>query len=832
MDTERFKLLMSLFECCADLPERERRAIIDESCADDPTLRAELIAMLEHDDASGEADRPASVVRSIIDSAMIDAIDHHSVPERIGPYVIIRELGRGGMGVVYEAQQEHPRRRVAIKVVPGLGSSEQRRRLTQEAQALALIETPGVARVYETGTAEVFGSRTPYIAMELVEGEQIDDWVREQRLSVEDRLRLIARVADAVQAAHSRGVVHRDLKPGNIKVVPDRAGPGQPKVLDFGIAHLRGAGLTLQTMTAPGSGPIGTLQYMSPEQFDTQRSPIDARSDIYALGAVGYTILAGLEPYDMRDATLASAARLISEQDPKPLGAIDRSLRGDIEIVIAKAMSRSPDRRYQTMEAFGSDLRRIVSRQPVQARPPSVPYLFARFVQRNTALSASATLIALLIVVSFFWIGRERGRAIAESQTSAAVSAFLVDMLRSIEPNTAQGEDVTVREVLDNAIDRLDEGELRDQPETNARLRLVIAQVQQALGRYDEAIEQTEIAMEMLESVHGEHHLQVTRAIEQLAQIETLAGRYEDAERHFLLASERLGRAGRREVILSSDGSLGHVYYWTGRYDESERFFRDAIEQLGDTDPAEDPRIGHALSSLGSVLEYQGKLDEAIEAHRAGVDAQIAYYGDEHTEAAEAYNDYGNTLVVAGRFQEALDAHQRALEIRSKLLDPRHPEMAVTMNNLALVLVRMGESDRAIPMLEDAIDIRMGSIGLEHPATCSSLGNLARAYMETDRLDDALSAFDRAVAAAERTVGETHPMSIVFRANRADCLARLGRFEEAEPAMLAEHEKAVATLGAHHFRTRTIARQVRAMYERMGRDDLVARWDSILNEQP
>jgi len=731
------------------------------------------------------------------------------------------------MGVVYEAEQSQPRRRVAVKVVPGLGSSEQRRRLTQEAQALAMIEDPGVARIYESGVAEVFGSRTPYIAMELVEGEQIDRWVAAGDLSVDDRLRLIARVADAVQTAHSRGIIHRDLKPGNIKVIPQRGGPGQPKVLDFGIAQLRGNEITLQTLTGPGSGPMGTLQYMSPEQFGGDRSGVDARSDIYALGAVAYTILAGTEPHDLHGASIASAARMVGEQDPKALGTFSRALRGDIEIVIAKAMNRSPDRRYQTMEALATDIRRILAHEPIVARPPSAAYLAARFVQRNTAFSVSAALIAMLIVVGFFWIGRERGRAVAESQTSAAVSGFLVDMLRRIEPDTAMREEVTVREVLDDATLRLDHGELSDQPETNARLRLVIAQVYQTLGKYEQAISQTQQARDILVSVHGERDIHVVRSIEQLAQIETKAGLYTDAEAHFEEASALYEELGQPTVIMSSEGSLGHVYYWTGRYDESEQFFREVVAKLEVVDPALDPSVGHAMSSLGSVLEYQGKLEEAIEFHRRGVEAQIAFYGPDHTEIAEAYNDYGNTLTAAGRYEEALRAHQRALEIRRQRLNPRHPDMAVSLSNIALVYIRMGDSQRAIPMLKDAVDIRLSSIGPDHPATCSSLGNLARAYMETGDFERAMAQYDRAVDAAEATVGPDHIMSIVFRANRGDCLRRMGRFEEAETVLLGEYSLAESLVGAEHFRAKLIAAQVARLYKDLGSSELSQHWQGL-----
>tara|TARA_R110002111_G_scaffold161463_1_gene227871 strand:- start:4523 stop:7024 length:2502 start_codon:yes stop_codon:yes gene_type:complete len=833
MNPEFFARVTGYFEQSIELPPEEQREFLMQVSVGDELLRTELLGMLEHDQKENgflqDWDTP---LRTLVDSAILDSLEANRIPDHIGQYRILRELGRGGMGIVYEGEQSSPKRRVAIKVVSSFGSSELRRRITQEAQALALIEDPGVARIYESGIAEVFGVRTPFIAMELVEGSGIDRWVVENEFSVRDRLVLIARVTDAIQTAHIRGVIHRDLKPSNILVVPERNGPGQPKVLDFGIAQLRSTENTIRSITNSESGPIGTLQYMSPEQFSASDTGADGRSDIYSLGAVAYTVLTGNTPFDLSGFTIAGAASLVASERPRGMGTFNTSLRGDIEIVIAKSMHKDPTRRYQTMEAFGTDLRRILSNKPILARRPSIHYKVGKFALRHRAFTASLGIITALLVVAFVWIGRERGRALIESQTSQAVSGFMVEMLRSIEPNTAQGDEMSVRSVLDDAAKRLDEGELGDQREVNARLRLVIGDIYASLGKYDQAIGQIEQALLTLVSLHGEQDIAVARAYESLAQLEIPSGRYDDAEGHFLKASMILERLGQPMVLISDSGSLGHVYYWTGRFDEAELFFRDSLQALKDTEPSKDARIGHTLSALGSVLENQGKIDQAIEYHLQGVAAQTAFYGPEHTETAEAYNDLGNTLLSANRCDEALSVHLDCLKIRTTLLDPRHPDMAVTMNNLAITYIRLGQPARAIPMLLNAIDIRLETLGRFHQATCSCYGNLARAYTQTGELDTALIAYDEAINAAEQTVGPDHVMAIVFRANRGECLTRMGRYDDAQRALMNEYNNAKRVIGESHFRTKLIAGQLADMFVANG-DSLNAEiWTQVAHQNP
>ena len=825
MEADRFNRIMEIFSACTDLPVSEHKRFLDRTCGDDSAMREEIRGMLAHDQqAHLDESHSSAPLRAMIDSALFQATDQSRVPESIGSFRIIREIGRGGMGIVYEGEQNDPKRRIAIKVVPGLASTEHRRRIRQEAQALALIESSGVARIYESGVAEVFGATTPYIVMELIEGLSIDQWVHAHDLRIDDRLVLIARVADAIQAAHGRGVIHRDLKPSNISVVDQQDGPGQPKVLDFGIAQLLSADFTAISLSGAQSSPMGTLQYMSPEQIQGDRNLVDSRSDIYALGLIAYELLSGHKALDMSDATFASVAAKLTNERPKALGSLNRSLRGDIEVVVSKAMEKEPGRRYQTMEAFAADLRRIFANEPIQARAPSLLYSATKFVRRNRAASMSVAVISVLLILGLTRIGIERGRAFTESQTSETVSSFIVEMLQSIDPNVSMGNEVSVREVLDRAAERIKVGELDDQPKIQSRLRIVLAQVYNALGDFGSATLQYNEARDTIIEIYGVNSAQASNVLKLLAQNQTAAGNYEEAEALYIEASRVLKKLGQSPLILSADGSLASVYYWTGRFDESERFLRDALIELEGIDPATDPRVGHTLSSLGSVLEQQGKLEEALEYHALGIESLLAFYGINRTEMAEAYNDYGNTLWAAGRYNQALDAHSSALEIRKRLLDPRHPDMAVSMNNIALVYIRLGRPLTAIPILIESVDIRMQKLGRTHPATCSSLGNLARAYMESDQLEKAIETYDEAVDSALETLGPGHTMAIIFQANRGECLARLGRFAEAERILIDQYERAAALLGENHFRSQAVANQVADMYSMNSQSEQEALW--------
>jgi WD40 repeat protein/predicted Ser/Thr protein kinase len=407
-----------LFDQALDLDPARLAAFLDEQCAGDADLRAAVEELVQLDRGASGAE---SLLRSPLARSRPTAFAS-PVPRfpAIDRYRVVRMLGEGGMGVVYEAEQDRPRRPVALKVVrPGIAFPALLKRFTHEAQILARLHDPGIAQVYEAGLSD---DGQPFFAMELIRGVPLDEYANRHGLDLAARVGLVARVADAVQHAHDQGVIHRDLKPANILVEET----GQPKVLDFGVARAAGADLlTAAGLTHTGQ-LLGTPNYMSPEQVTGDPAAIDRRADVYALGAILFELAAHRRPYRLEDRPLPEAARLILEHDPPRLGSINPELRGDVETIVAKALEKDPARRYQSAADLAADLRRWVAHEPILARPPSALYHLRKFARRHTALVGGvvATVVALalgLIGTILFAVGEAKQRGLSEQNARAAM---------------------------------------------------------------------------------------------------------------------------------------------------------------------------------------------------------------------------------------------------------------------------------------------------------------------------------------------------------------------------------------------------------------------------
>jgi eukaryotic-like serine/threonine-protein kinase len=378
-----------LFQQAADLDPAQRSAFLDEQCAGDLDLRAAVEELLHFDAKALSApdflNSPAADVRAGLPTV-------RRVPAYIGRYRILRLHGEGGMGSVYEAEQDNPRRTVALKVIrPGLVSPELVKRFNHEAQILARFQHSGIAQVYEAGIGE---DGQPFFAMEFIRGKPLDEYVRTRGLGADARLELLARVCDAVQHAHDKGVIHRDLKPGNILV--DET--GGLKVLDFGVARVTAADLLTSASRTQAGQLLGTLSYMSPEQIAADPSRLDGRSDVYTLGVILFELLAQRLPYQLDQLPVHEVARVIQQQEPSRLGSIDTLYRGDVEIIVAKALEKDKARRYASPGDLASDIRRYLRGEAILARPPSALYQIRKFARRHTALVAgvSGVFVALL----------------------------------------------------------------------------------------------------------------------------------------------------------------------------------------------------------------------------------------------------------------------------------------------------------------------------------------------------------------------------------------------------------------------------------------------------
>ena len=430
-----------------------------------------------------------------------------SAAARIGPFRVVALIGEGAMGIVYEAEQERPRRRVALKIIrPGVSTPAMLRRFEHEYEFLGRLQHDGIAQIYQAGIADTGFGPQPYFAMELVRGRRLDEYARLKELDLRQRLTLVAEIADAVQHAHHRGVIHRDLKPANILVTES----GNPKVLDFGLA--RAAQLELQSTVQTMAGEVvGTMSYMSPEQVVGDMSELDTRSDVYALGVILYELLSGRLPFDVSRKSLPEAVRIIREEEPARLSAITRALPADVDTIVAKALEKDKLRRYGSAADLAEDIRRFLRNEPIVARRPSASYQIRKFAHRHKGLvgGAVAVLLALVagVVVSTWQAVRaSRAERVAharateaqsEKAKAEAVTKFLTEMLGSADPSQARGREVTVRAALDDAAKKIDAGAMRAQPEVEVAVRNAIGTTYEGLGVFEEAERQLRAALDL-----------------------------------------------------------------------------------------------------------------------------------------------------------------------------------------------------------------------------------------------------------------------------------------------------------------------------------------------
>ena len=466
----------------------------DQTCSADETVAIEV-------HLTSCADCRGRVQSQRADSELLaqlrDAVEGSTVPAAaevlpgVPGFRVLDVLGVGGMGVVYAAEQAAPRRRVALKVLRGgLPSPSTLRRFELEREVLARLEHPGIARIHAAGTYVAGGEPRPFFAMELVHGERLDLWLRRAAPGRNARLELFVAICAAVEHAHRRGVVHRDLKPGNVLVTAE----GQVKVVDFGVARL---------IDREGIDPaehtqvdhcVGTLPYMSPEQLESGVGGIDTRTDVWALGVLLFEMLTGQLPHDLGGLSRLDAARRISEGAPRRLGHADRSLRGELQTIVGKALRREPDERYASAGALGDDIGRYLRREPVAAHPPSAWYLARKFATRHRLFAGAAALVLVAFVTAFGVARSERDAAVLQARRSEAIVDILKEVLLQADPKQVIGQEPTIRDAVREAEVRM-RRHVPDDPWVEAVVRHTLAKVQLGLGEYDDCEQNLERAL-------------------------------------------------------------------------------------------------------------------------------------------------------------------------------------------------------------------------------------------------------------------------------------------------------------------------------------------------
>jgi len=853
------QLVRSIFLSALEIASaQERRAYLDRRCGSNTPLRAEVETLLQHQVQMGDyLDRAALDPGATRDPELTPRPLTEDPGTVIGPYKLLEQIGEGGMGVVYMAEQAKPvRRKVALKIIkPGMDTRQVVARFDAERQALALMDHPNIAQVHDAGATE---AGRPYFVMELVKGVPITEYCDCNRLAIDERLELFVLVCQAVQHAHQKGIIHRDLKPSNILVTLIDAA-AVPKIIDFGVAKAMGQQLTEKTLFTGFAELIGTPLYMSPEQAAFCGVDVDTRSDIYSLGVLLYELLTGTTPFDVKNLRAAGydeMRRIIREQEPPkpstrillpdtisplPKGGIRggalllvrgrrggkqglppstlhttvttptsgastisanrqtdprrlrKSLRGELDWIVMKALEKDRNRRYDTANGFGVDVQRYLAGEPVLAAPPSATYRLRKFARKYRAALATTLAVALLLATGAAVSTWQAVRAI-KAEAGARQAAARALQAQQKEAERAEGERQAKQDALAAAAaekearaqaqKRLAQIEKSNQIITSIFTDLDIRKVKEGTEPLEAVLAKRLVkAAGDLEGEAVGNPLMVAGLQHRLGETLLSLGRPQEAIPLFVkaIATRKAKLGSDHPDTLSSMNGLAEGYHSAGRLDLAVPLYEETVKVRKAKLGADHPGTLTSMNDLAVGYGAAGKLDLALPLYEQTLKLRKAKLGADHPDTLESMNSLALGYQAARNLDLALPLYQETLKLRKAKLGADHPDTIESMNNLASGYWAAGKLDMAIPLCEETLKLNRAKLGADHPATLTSMNNLAAGYQAARKLDLALPLYEETLKLRKARLGRDHAGTLLSMHNLATGYRDAGKLDRALP---------------------------------------------------